>query len=392
MADQVDFSELPLFANADELETQAHLIASTGQNLKSAAQDSRGLWQGLAAVYSAPESHQALAAFDQVDVLGTEASVVTGLYRDALLDFVAEVRALKLQAEELRTAAGQVQPDSDGEVDTAEIADLQMKVRLINADYFAAETHCASAIRAAAGLTVDSGVLGSDTASVVSGTVGGTLERVHRSPIQVRTPTVNVTGAIDPSLRLEDLPYDVSQGGVRYTRTPSGLLVPVQHTIDVNRPPINLQNYARPRSELRLDRSVVTPPGWASKAGKGLLIVDVGITAWDKGSDQYNEDLSAHPEWNDSQRAASAAENVAIVGGSSLAVGAAGAWAGAKIGMGVGAAIGSIIPGAGTAAGAAIGCGFGIAGGVVGGILGSKRGEKIGEKIKEKWDNFWDWP
>lgn len=130
---------------------------------------------------------------------------------------------------------------------------------------------------------------------------------------------------------------------------------------------------------------LLLPPGPAW-AGRGLFVLDAGVTAWDHGSEQYNADRVEHPDWTPGQRALSVTENAAIVGGASLTAGAGGAWAGAKAGAVVGGVAGSWFPVVGTPAGAVAG---GIVGGIAGGIIGSGVGEKIRKKAKDLWDSFW---
>ncbi|MBF4993838.1 hypothetical protein ITX31_06900 [Arthrobacter gandavensis] len=385
----VDFSSLPDFAEAGELERQAELIASAGTDASGTATSSREIWLGLGAVYSAPEAETAYGAFDKVQAFGNEAETVTGLIRTALVDFAVDARALRQQASDLIALSGQCSapPDADTDPDSraAEVAALQLRVQELCRKYAEAEDRCAGSIRAAAGLLPDSGILGSTGFGTTTSLADTVLEHVHQSQLHVRQ-TVDVSGDLAAELRLENIPYEVVDGGVRYTRSPSGILIPVERSVDLTRVPFPDDGFARPGPELRLNAEAATPPAWARWGGRGLFVLDAGITAWDQGSEQFNSDLIEHPDWTASQRALSVTENVAIVGGASLAAGAGGAWAGAKGGAVVGGVVGSWIPVVGTAAGAVAG---GIVGGIAGGIIGSGVGEKIGKKAKDLWDSFW---
>ncbi|MFJ2659412.1 hypothetical protein [Arthrobacter koreensis] len=383
----VDFSSLPDFAEAGELERQADLIAAAGTDASGTATASREIWLGLGAVYSAPEAEAAYGAFDKVQSFGNEAETVTGLIRTALVEFAADARALRQQAGDLVSLSGQCtpQPDADPESREAEVASLQLQVQELCRKYAEAEARCAGSIRAASGLLPDSGILGSTGFGTTTSLADTVLEHVHQSQLHVRR-TVDVSGDLAAELRLENIPYEVVDGGVRYTRSPSGILIPVERSVDLTRVPFPDDGFARPGPELRLNAEAATPPAWARWGGRGLFVLDAGITAWDQGSEQYNADRIEHPDWTPGQRALSVTENVAIVGGASLAAGAGGAWAGAKAGAVVGGVVGSWIPVVGTAAGAVAG---GIVGGIAGGIIGSGVGEKIGKKAKDLWDSFW---
>lgn len=387
----VDFSALPHFAEAEELERQAELLAAAGTDAAGVASACREMWQGLGAVYRAPEAEVAYGAFDKVKAYGDEAGTVTRLIRTALLDFAREARTLRQRAINLVALAGEctapVDPDTEASLERreADIAALQLQVREICRSYAAAEAWCAASIRTATGLLPDSGILGSTGFGTTTSLADTVLEHVHQSQLHVRQ-TVEVSGDLAAELRLENIPYEVIDGGVRYTRTPSGILIPVERSVDLNRLPFPADDFARPAPELRLNSDAATPPAWARWAGRGLFVLDAGVTAWDHGSEQYNADRVEHPDWTPGQRALSVTENVAIVGGASLTAGAGGAWAGAKAGAVVGGVAGSWFPVVGTAAGAVAG---GIVGGIAGGIIGSGVGEKIGKKAKDLWDSFW---
>ncbi|WP_312183112.1 hypothetical protein [Arthrobacter sp.] len=392
MTVSVDFSLLPDFADADELVAQAGFLAAAGESAALTAADCHSEWQGLRAVYGAPEAGLAYGAFDKVAAYGTETRSVTRSIKTALGDFAQESRRLRLRSEDLIAASGQCAPPeesgADEEARTAEIRVLQQQVAILCAEYAAAESRCAAGIRAACGLLPDSGLLGSRAFGTTTSLADTVLGQVHHSPVHVRR-TLDVSGDLAAELRVENIAYDVIDSGVRYTRTPSGILIPAERVLDLNRPPIPMTDYGRPRPELRLDANAdtLTPPGWARWAGRGLFTLDAGVTAWDQGSPQYNSDLVLHPDWNSGERAWSVTQNVAIVGGASLAGGAGGAWAGAKAGAVVGGVFGSWVPFVGTAAGAVVG---GIVGGIAGGMVGSGVGEEIGKKAKEIWDSFWD--
>lgn len=396
----VSFASVPVFADPDALESQADDIAAAGTEANTIGVNCHSTWSGLAAVYTAPEAEQAVRAFDKVKAYGDEALTVSGLIKAALTTFAGQVRGFKTRHDALVLAAGACTPDGEEQTDEEAAAEreLQGKVNQLVREYEEAEAQCISAIGGATGqISTPGWADGLGTSTTVADTI---REHIHQSPIHVRKPLEVVTSPtvfdleLGPPLRLEgplhmdDMPYDYIDGnGNKFVKTASGILAPVGSAVDVNRPPIDPDAYERPGPTLRLDPDAVVPPDWARNAGRGLFVVDAGLTVWEQGSSQYNEDLASHPDWDSGQRAASVTENVVIVGGMSLAGGAAGAWAGAKGGALLGGAIGSIFPGPGTAIGGVVG---GIVGGLAGGIVGSGLGEKVGEGIKSAWNSLWD--
>ncbi|GAA1108797.1 hypothetical protein [Arthrobacter flavus] len=395
----VSFAGVPTFADPDLLDTEAEAIKAAGARVKEIAANCSAVWVELGAVYSAPESAEVLAAFTPVDSFGEETQTVSALIATALTTFAATARTLKTTYNSLVLQAGQ---NSGSDDDAADVAaanqDTQILVDQLARDYQEAEAVCIAALGAASGQVYSPGWV--DTLGIGTSTVNEIVDRVQHSQFHVRVPLETVRSPrvfdleLGPPIRptgplhMDDMPYDyIDADGKKWTQTPSGLLVRTGTTADVTRPPIDVENYQRPGPQLTTPDRVTSPPDWARNAGRGLFVVDVGMTVWSHGTSQYNEDLVNHPEWTDGQRAASVTEDVVIVGGTSLAGGAAGALAGAKGGAVLGAAIGSVIPGAGTAAGALVG---GIVGAVGGGIIGSKVGEQVGEGIKDVWNSLWD--
>ncbi|MBG6179772.1 hypothetical protein [Arthrobacter sp. CAN_A1] len=395
----VSFAGVPTFADSDLLDTEAGSIKTAGARVNEIAANCSTVWTELGAVYHAPESAQVLAAFTPVDAFAEETQTVSALIATALTDFAATVRTLKTTYNALVLDAGQTSGSED-DSDEAAAADreTQILVDQLARDYEEAEATCIAALGAASGQVYSPGW--ADTLGIGTSTVNEIADRVQHSQVHVRVPLETVRSPrvfdleLGPPIRptgplhMDDMPYDyIDAQGKKWTQTPSGVLVRTGTTVDVGRPPIDGENYRRSTPQLTTPDRVTSPPDWARNAGRGLFVVDVGMTVWSHGTSQYNEDLVNHPGWTDGQRAASVTEDLVIVGGASLAGGAAGALAGAKGGAILGAAIGSVIPGAGTAAGALVG---GILGAVGGGIIGSNVGEQVGEGIKDVWNSLWD--
>ena len=396
----VSFAAVPTFADSDLLDTEAEAIKAAGIRVNEIAANCSTVWTELGAVYSAPESAEVLAAFTPVDSFGEETQTVSALIATALTTFAATARTLKTTYNTLVLQAGQNSGSDDDDAEDAAAAnqETQLLVDQLARDYQEAEAVCIAALGAASGQVYSPGW--ADTLGIGTSTVNEIVDRVQHSQVHVRVPLETVRSPrvfdleLGPPIRptgplhMDDMPYDyIDADGKKWTQTPAGLLVRTGTTVDVGQPPIDGENYRRSTPQLTTPDRVTSPPDWARNAGRGLFVVDVGMTVWSHGTSQYNEDLVNHPDWTDGQRAASVTEDVVIVGGASLAGGAAGALAGAKGGALLGAAIGSVIPGAGTAAGALVG---GIVGAVGGGIIGSNVGEQVGEGIKDVWNSLWD--
>lgn len=116
------------------------------------------------------------------------------------------------------------------------------------------------------------------------------------------------------------------------------------------------------------------PPAWARWGSRGLGVAGAGLSYWGAYADSYNENLTAHPDWEESQRQERAAQDSAIVGTATVAGSLFGAAA-------VGAAIGSVVPGPGTAVGFLVGLGAAIVGGIVGGWAGNEAGQEISDAV-----------
>lgn len=119
---------------------------------------------------------------------------------------------------------------------------------------------------------------------------------------------------------------------------------------------------------------VGAPPAWARWGGRGLGAVGGGLTLWGEYSESYNENLTAHPDWNEDQRTARAWEDTAIIGGSSIAGSLLAA-------AGAGALAGSVVPGPGTVVGAIVGITVAVGAGIFGGWVGGMVGEKISDEV-----------
>jgi hypothetical protein len=383
----------PEWAEPDLLVTHADTLITAAGEAQETAQTARTTWTGLAAVYHAPEQEQVLSAFDQVREHGNEAKRVAHVVGGALKDFAEDVRGLLMRRTALLADIGShnTAEQTAEEPDAGTYWALQERIGTLLADYEAAELRCAASINGAFAPAPTPGFLSTDAFGMYTGLAEDVVDRVHHQrlytpkdpalyPLEDGAPLTWPPGA---PLHVDELAHDfIGPDGKKYVTLPSGFAVEAGSAADPQiRPqaPINMTAFHEPGTRLVADPEMASPPAWARNAGRGLFALDVGITVWDEGSSQWNADLQAHPEWDTGQRVASAGATVAIVGGSSLAGGAAGAWAGAQAGAAIGALGGPV----GVAAGAVIG-------GLVGGFVGSQAGEWVGGKAKDLWDSLWD--
>lgn len=263
----------------------------------------------------------------------------------------------------------------------------------------------------------DAAALGWDTSATVGGNVDSIvrsdefgagplgvgadlLQRYRRWQLALPKPgsqaaVATVVAASTGALPQQQVP-GTAFGGRSYVTRPSGLLVEVHGVgspvLQAGREAIDdavsPRTFTTPGAHgLSWDPSLGRPPAWAATAGKGLSVVGVGLTLYDVGASQWEQDATYHPEWSTGERVASTAATTVVVGGSAAAGGWAGAAAGAQLGAAGGAALGSVVPVLGTAAGGLIG---GVVGGMIGGFVGSKAGKAAGTALKETGTDLWD--
>ncbi|MFB9073776.1 hypothetical protein ACFFX0_22255 [Citricoccus parietis] len=126
------------------------------------------------------------------------------------------------------------------------------------------------------------------------------------------------------------------------------------------------------------------PPRWAKIGGNFLSSLDIGLSVWGNGTEEWNQDLLENPDMSTGEQWGSAAQSAAL--------GAGGGFLGGLGGAAGGAAIGTLIfPGVGTVIGGVVG---GIVGGIGGEWLGNSvdnllDGEGIGESIGNAWNSLW---
>ncbi|MCW2130948.1 hypothetical protein [Arthrobacter sp. VKM Ac-2550] len=375
----VDLSGLPVLPDPDLLETEAAKIRQSGERASAAGRETKAVWAGIQAHYDAPEQETVYSAMDRVEIYGDEASAVATLIAAALEAFAATVRSLKPLLDAQVTAASVCYVEStpeDPDFGENKEADIQRAISGLAEQYAEAERLCADQIRQADPANVSgppAWATHQDAAAFMNGT-GAVLARVRSD----RTRVTFDSGAI-PHGRLDVRKLEILY--VDGTRLAAANLSMTETSIRF-----------RATAEVDLPRVTTTPdigkpPAWALHAGNTLAAVDVGLTIWDKGSEQWNEDLAAHPEWDNWERLGSAATTVGFQG--------TGAVVGGTVGAAIGAAAGQAlipIPGVGAFIGGAVGGWVGSsAGSALGGLAQDlSEGEDLGDAIEDAAEEFWD--
>ncbi|TQN30188.1 putative deaminase of polymorphic toxin system [Haloactinospora alba] len=137
----------------EELEAAAKAIDTDGQNIADSGNSIQSTWQGLAEVYSAPESGELLSAVDAVSKLGEDVNDALETVADALRTFAEEAAPLKKKLASLKSQASEF---LEGVEDVEEVRDddeereehNRIKTAIDDAvvAYQAAERKCANKI------------------------------------------------------------------------------------------------------------------------------------------------------------------------------------------------------------------------------------------------------
>lgn len=140
-----------IIAEAQAMTAGADAFAATGQ-------DVHGTWQGLAGVYTAPESGQLFAATQPVADRSAALAGEVGRVSGALVTFAETMTPIKARLEQLRTEARAFVADVAGDDDWNDDGDkvdrhnaMLSEVGALLAEWQAAERACANAIHSAIG-------------------------------------------------------------------------------------------------------------------------------------------------------------------------------------------------------------------------------------------------
>ncbi|MQA13426.1 MAG: hypothetical protein GEV09_04405 [Pseudonocardiaceae bacterium] len=144
----------------DALAAHARAIGDVGSAFADTGQRVHATWQGLAAVYEAPEVGALLAATGPVQHLSASVGADIETVGGVLGSYAAEVREIKTRLEALRGQAGafeaSVEGDDDWADDDASVERNNELVGAVNAavaDFYAAQRRAANAINALYGGT-----------------------------------------------------------------------------------------------------------------------------------------------------------------------------------------------------------------------------------------------
>lgn len=405
-----DLQELP---DPAALESAATALGTFGSHVVARVEAVSTEWKGLAAadVYQTPERDIVLDAMNNpaliaemikqnadfaATALQTYASTVSGLQtrRASILTNIADANEAERQvAQQPDSNSAEPTPSPTPGPDPATSSShVRELIATFNANAQQADQDCAdalgrlekyskTAVQSFVEVVGGSGVVGTGV-GVGSSVAEGALERWRRIHI-VPESSINVQLTIPM--------WDEMENGVKYWKTPSGVLSPHPPTP----PELRLTGPTSSHSTVVTDPEVSRGalPTWAKHLGKALGIGGAALTLYSAGQEQWVEDEEEHPEWSTSQRIESSLENVVIVGGPSVILGTIGASVGASVGAAAGAAVGAgggtvVLPVIGTigvgALGGAVG---GVVGGAAGGWAGGEAGEALGTWGKE---NFYD--
>ncbi|WZH36421.1 MAG: hypothetical protein PIR02_16915 [Microbacterium enclense] len=367
-------SSTAVSAAADTLESALNGLDDAVTNVTTS-------WGGLSAVYEAPEAQTAYGAMATLPLAVDDLTTALASAVSALRTYAETLTSLETRRAALVTDLDTVDaqgdlPAADRDPDAPTVFEVGRTRALFETDVAAADQECARALRALRtswswamgdGLEFVNGNIGSG----VQGLAAELLER-YRGTLMVPGPGAFIpeeirltAGQINPTW-----PRSLIDGQV-WVQRPSGVWV-LESTLLPDTPPrISGLPGWNGHPQFAPER-IGTPPAWAGHAGKGLSILGAGLTYWSVYGESYNDTLTRHPDWTEEQRQQEAWVDTAVVGSSSVAGGAGGAWGGALIGAG----IGSIFPGPGTVIG-------GIIGGVIGGVLGGWGGQEIGQDVMD---------
>ncbi|MDF2666566.1 MAG: Mu-like prophage protein [Microbacterium sp.] len=359
----------------------ADTLAGVLDGLDDAVTDVTTTWSGLNAVYEAPEAQTAYGAMAPLPLAVDELTTALSSAVTALRTYAETLTSLETRRASLLTDLQTVDeqselPMADRDPDAPTSYEVDRTRALFETDVTAADQECARALRA---LCTSASWVMNDGLEIVNGNAGSAAQGLaaelltrYRGTLMVPGPgallpdEITLTaGQINPTW-----PRSLIDGQV-WVQRPSGAWMLESNLLPDTPPRISGLPGWNGQPQFAPD-SVGTPPAWAGRVGKGLGLLGAGLTYWSVYGESYNDTLTRHPEWSEDQRQEEAAVDTLVIGSSSVAGGAGGAWGGALLG----ASIGSIFPGPGTVIG-------GVIGGVVGGVLGGWGGQEIAQDVMD---------
>lgn len=356
------------------VEAAATALASCLDGLDDVLIDVSAAWGGLSTVYSAPEAQSAYQALAPLDPAAEDLGTAIAAAAAALATYGETLTGLETRREAIEADIALLSADDPSAPPAHEVRSAR---DAFDRDADEADRECARALRALREHTLwMADPLGSITGLEGSAVQGLGVELLERYRGALVTPG---PGALLPDELLltastihPDWPRIVIDGQT-WVQRPSGLLA-LESTLLADAP---APSTVRPpgwdlRPQFTATPDVGAPPAWAGVGGKVLGVAGAGLTYWSVYSTSYNDTLTRHPDWTEEQRTQEAVVDTAVVGTTSVAAGAGGAWGGAV----AGAAIGSVFPGPGTLIG-------GIVGGIIGGVAGGWGGQVVGQSVMD---------
>ncbi|MFG3553660.1 hypothetical protein ACGGAQ_04645 [Micromonospora sp. NPDC047557] len=141
--------------NMDALATHAQTIQTTGGDFANTGQAVDSTWQGLAAVYKAPEAEQLFAASGPIRTVSASVGEDVQAVGAALATYATEVKEIKAQLAALKGQAeqfvGSVKDDEDWREDEGKVNQHNGLITSVNtqvAAFFEAQRKCANTINA----------------------------------------------------------------------------------------------------------------------------------------------------------------------------------------------------------------------------------------------------
>lgn len=361
-----------------DVSAAADTLSAALDGLDDAVSDVTSSWSGLSAAYEAPEAQTAYGALASVSPAADELATALSSAVSALRTYAEALASLETRRAAIVSDLAVVERESDLPLEERDpeaptVAEVARARRTFDADAAAADEDCARALRA---LRTSTTWVMNDGLEIVTGNAGSAVQGLASELLQRYRGTLMVPGPgamLPDEIRLTagDLeptwPRSRIDGQI-WVQRPSGTWM-LESNLLPDAPPAlgGLPGWnGQPKFA---PAEIGTPPAWAGHAGKALSVVGAGLTYWSVYGESYNDTLTRHPDWSEEQRQQEAWVDTAVVGTSSVAGGAGGAWGGALLG----ASIGSVFPGPGTIIG-------GIVGGVIGGVAGGWGGQQVSQR------------
>lgn len=372
----VDLSGLPELPDTAALRADATQIETVGRDVDLNCTETRNSWTPIGGAITSPEGQeQMVGALEVLLDYGDAVSLSTRAIEQALSDYCDGIDALRSRyaaaVGRAKTCWVESTPDDPAYGLNQEQA-AQDEVNAVARLLLDLERTCADAITAADASAPEPGAAGHPSVGAASSATQDLLER-----LRVDRYSFDVLDSITIETRVSATHLEITMAdGTRYSYSEISVdqsVIVEGRRVDVTT--VGLDDARRPIGE---------PPRWAKLGGNALGALDVGLSLWGNGTEEWNQDLVENPDMTAGEQWGSAAQSATL--------GAGGGFLGGLGGAAGGAALGTLVfPGVGTVIGGVVG---GIAGGIGGEWLGNSvdnvlDGEGLGEAIGNAWDSLW---